>query len=98
VIIRILGDGQYQAPESLAGRLDGIDALIDTDLLAGDPGAFREHLAALIDLVRAEGTRLEEDVLAGSDIVIPPADITLDELRALIAGEGPGTGHGGDHG
>jgi hypothetical protein len=98
MIIRILGDGQYRAPESLAGRLDGLDALIDSDLLAGDPGAFREHLAALIDLVRAEGTRIEDDLPVGSDVVLPPADITLHELRALIAGEGAGTDHGGDHG
>jgi hypothetical protein len=98
VIVRILGDGQYRAPDSLAEQLAAVDRLIDADLLAGDPAAFASHMAALIELVRREGTPLDDGAPAPSDMVIPPPDITLDELRALLAAAPPGGTGGGTGG
>jgi hypothetical protein len=47
-------------------------------------------------LVREQGTRLPEDALSPSDAVIPPSDLTLEETRKLVSGQGlipdlPGT-------
>jgi hypothetical protein len=38
--------------------------------------------------VRTEGTRLAEDDLRGSDIILPPADQSFVEAGTLFTGEG----------
>lgn len=98
MIVRILGDGQYRVPDDMAARIAAIDMLIDADLLAGDPDAFRAHITALTAAVREEGTPLGADMLTTSDIILPPPDITLDELQALLAATPPATPSGGTDG
>ncbi len=39
-------------------------------------------------LVRARGTKLADDELETSDVVIPPSDLTLEETRELMGDEG----------
>jgi hypothetical protein len=39
-------------------------------------------------LVQTEGTRLADEDLRPSDVVIPPADLTLEETRQLFSGDG----------
>jgi hypothetical protein len=38
--------------------------------------------------VREVGTPLGDDELEGSDVLIPPADISFDEVRDEFTGEG----------
>jgi len=38
--------------------------------------------------VREVGERLRDDELAGSDLIVPPVDLSLDEARELFSGEG----------
>jgi hypothetical protein len=55
---------------------------------AGDEGTFASSLTALLDAVRQQGTRLEDDSLEDSDLILPPSDATLEEVRALLTDEG----------
>ena len=42
----------------------------------------------MAQLVESEGSRLPDDYLGASDLVIPPPDLTLDEARELFTEEG----------
>ena len=55
---------------------------------AGDEAAFARGLVALLDVVRQQGTRLEDDSLEESDLILPMSDATLEEVRALLTDEG----------
>ena len=45
-------------------------------------------LDALLNAVRAAGTPLPDESLEDSDLILPPADATLEEVRELLSDEG----------
>ena len=42
----------------------------------------------MLGLVRTEGHLLGEDVLEGSDVILPPPDVTFEEAKGGFSGEG----------
>jgi hypothetical protein len=88
VIVRVLGEGQYDVPDGHAESLNEYDRLLTEALDAGDEPAFRRALLALIASVRASGTRLADDALVPSDVVLPGDDATIDDVRELLGDEG----------
>jgi len=88
VIVRVMGEGQYRVDDSISTRLEELDAETARALEAGDQTALNRALAALATAVRENGDRLDDDHLAPSDLVVPPADLTLDEANDLMHGEG----------
>jgi chromosome condensin MukBEF complex kleisin-like MukF subunit len=87
VIVRLMGEGQWQVDDSLRARLDELDAETERAVEAGDEEALHAALHALHEAVRSAGEKLDHAHLAASDAVIPPEDLDLDEARALLAGE-----------
>ncbi|MGN6781654.1 MAG: PspA-associated protein PspAA [Marmoricola sp.] len=88
MIVRILGEGQLDVSEGELDRLNELDAGVQRAVDAGDEGAFAPALAALLDAVRSAGTPLPDDALVDSDFILPPADGTLEEVRALLSDDG----------
>ena len=88
MIVRVLGEGQYDVPDGHADSLNEHDRLITEALEAGDKPGFRRALLALIASVRTAGTRLADDALVPSDVVLPGDDATIDEVRELLGDEG----------
>jgi hypothetical protein len=88
VIVRIAGEGQFRIDDGCVARLNELDEEAVAAVERGDEGAFREVFARMLAIVRDEGAPLGEDELTGSDVIIPPADITLDEARDEFTGEG----------
>jgi len=88
MIVRILGEGQRTVDD---GELEGLNAL-DNDLIAavdsGDADGFNRALSALLDKVRQVGKALPDDEIVPSDLVLPSADASLDEVRELLGDEG----------
>ncbi|MEV6015230.1 hypothetical protein ACFYXJ_19390 [Streptomyces sp. NPDC002667] len=88
MIVRIMGEGQVKLDD---GRLTALDKL-DNELLAemerGDESGFRRTLGALLDAVRSAGTPLPDDSLEPSELILPGADATLEEVRAMLSDEG----------
>lgn len=88
MIVRILGEGQRTVDD---GELDGLNAL-DNDLVtavdAGDAEGFSRALSALLDKVRQVGTALPDEEIVPSDLVLPSADASLDEVRELLGDDG----------
>jgi hypothetical protein len=88
MIIRILGEGQWEVDEGHLEPLNRLDQAVEEAVTSGDEVAFSQGLAALLHAVRAEGTRLEDDSLEDSDLILPPSDATMEEVRALLGDEG----------
>ena len=84
MIVRISGEGQYRLEESHHERLNELDDAV----VGGDPAAYGERFAALLDYVRSEGAELADDELEGSDFILPPPDLTFEEAGTEFNGDG----------
>jgi predicted anti-sigma-YlaC factor YlaD len=83
-----MGDGQYDVDDEVAKGLNDLDGQAEQALQAGDEEHLREVLRRMAEQVRANGARLAEDDLKPSEAIVPPDDLTLDEARELLEGEG----------
>jgi len=84
VIVRILGEGQFDVPDADKGRLGELEADLNTAVDGDDDARFSTALAALIAEVRAVGTLLAPDSFTSSDLVVPFSDATLAETKSLL--------------
>jgi hypothetical protein len=88
VIVRIATEDQYRLADDVATRLNELDNEAVSAVEAGDEDRFRELFTQMLDLVRSEGHLLEADALEGSDVIIPPPDLTFEEARGEFSGDG----------
>jgi hypothetical protein len=88
VIVRILTEGQLEVGEDRLDRLNELDAAVEAAVESGDETAFATSLHALLDAVRADGSAVPADSLVDSDLILPPSDATLEEVRELLGDEG----------
>lgn len=88
MIIRVLGEGQFDVAEDEVPSLNSLDDTLEQAVEAGDDAAFTEALAGLLAAVRGAGTLLPDDSLVDSDLILPPADASIDEVRQMLSGEG----------
>jgi hypothetical protein len=88
VIVRIATEGQYELSEESRAELGELDNQVLTSCQAGDEEQFKAKFGRLLDFVRTQGHPLNEDELVGSDVIIPPPDVSLEEARAEFTGEG----------
>jgi len=88
MIVRILSEGQYDVPDAEIDRLNELDAAVESAVAADDEAAFRPALAALLDGVRTAGTPHPDDDFVESDLILPPADAALEEVREMLADDG----------
>jgi hypothetical protein len=56
MIVRILGEGQYELSDDDVSALNDLDARVESAVEAGDEDDFRAALTALLDDVRAATT------------------------------------------
>jgi hypothetical protein len=88
MIVRILGEGQYDVAEESLDQLNQLDSALETAVEALDEVAFAQTLQALLDGVRTVGVPHEADSLDESDLILPMADATLDEVKAMLSDDG----------
>jgi hypothetical protein len=88
MIIRILGEGQYDVPDGAVSELNVLDERLETAIEAGDEATFSVTLSEMFDKVRSDGQPVALDALVTSDLVLPPADSSLAEVRELLSEEG----------
>ncbi|MET9849695.1 hypothetical protein ACFZC6_30615 [Streptomyces ossamyceticus] len=88
MIMRILGEGQYEVVEEHMNLLNELDAALQSAADAGDEAAFTTALSALLDAVRSLGTPLPDEQITPSDLVLPDADTSLTRVREMLADEG----------
>jgi hypothetical protein len=88
MIVRILGEGQFELSESDVEGLNALDAKVESAVEAGDEDTFRGALHELLEAVRSGGSRLADDSLEDSALILPPSDASLDEVRQMLADDG----------
>lgn len=88
MIVRVMGEGQYEVADELGGQLNALDDRALAALGRDDEAALDAALEEMATLVRREGKPLAADDLRVSDVVIPPTDLTLEETRQLVSEHG----------
>ena len=88
MIIRILGEGQYDVADNALDRLNELDAALEAAVDAGDEAAFATALTGLLDGVRTAGVAHPSDSLDESDLILPYPDATIDQVRQLLNDDG----------
>jgi hypothetical protein len=88
MIVRILGEGQWDVPEDRIAALNELDGAVESAVEGGDQDAFTRSLVALLDAVRTSGAPLPDESLEDSDLILPPSDATIDEVRDLLNDDG----------
>ena len=88
MIMRILGEGQYEITEEHLDQLNELDSALQSAADAGDEAAFSAALSVLLSGVRSLGTRVPDTMIKPSDLVLPDADTSLAQVRDMLSDEG----------
>ena len=88
MIIRILGIGQFKLDDRHIDILNKIDNQIVEHVSKGREKEFRADLAKIISMIQEKGEAMDPAEIISSDIIVPPADMTLEEARQVFSGEG----------
>ena len=88
MIVRILGEGQFDVPASCEEELEALDQKLFSAVEAGDAQRCSEALAAVIGEVRSSCKPLASEEIRPSDLVLPDSDASLDEVREMLQGQG----------
>ena len=92
MIVRILGEGQYRLDDAELDVLNRLDDEVEAAAEAGDAERLTRALGALLAEVRSQGTEVADDVLVDSDLILPDADSTLEEIREWMTADDTFTG------
>jgi PspA-Associated protein len=88
MIIRVMTEAQYRVDDGLLGPLNELDTEAEQALEAGDAERLGSLLEQMAQMVRDGGERLDDSDLSPSDLVIPPADLSLEEAKDLFSDGG----------
>lgn len=88
MIVRIQGEGQHELPDSARGKLDELDSRLFEAVEQGNQAEFESALAAVVQYVEQNGSKLPPDRLVGSDIILPASDTSLEEAKRILTDEG----------
>lgn len=88
MIVRISTEGQYELLENDVETLNEMDNRAVAACEAGDEEQFSQLFAEMLGFVRSHGQAVADDRLEGSDVILPPPDSTMEEVRDEFTGEG----------
>jgi hypothetical protein len=89
-IVRIMGQGQFTVDGKTLKKLNDIDSAI-VEMVSterSDDTEFKKKLTELSNLVVENGKPLDPREIIRSDIILPSADLSIDEAKKLFRGEG----------
>ncbi len=88
MIVRLMGEGQYELDKKHVDEVNKIDNNIVNIVKKGDEKVFKTEFKKLSDYVKRNGKKIPDDVIKPSEFIIPPSDLTLDEAKKIFAGDG----------
>jgi hypothetical protein len=88
MVVRISGEGQYRLDDAQCDRLTALEHAVMDIVAAGQEDGFHEAYQQMLDFVRGNGEPLADDDLEGSNVILPPADISFQEAGKDFTGEG----------
>ena len=90
MIVRILNEGQWRLDEGALPDLNRLDDAVEDAVKTQDQAELAGALEALLAEVRSSGTPVPDDELADSELILPAADSTLEEIRELLSASDEG--------
>jgi hypothetical protein len=88
MIVRISGEDQYELPDSDSARVKELEQAVLAVVEGGREDGFADAYRTLLDYVRSRGKPLGEEDLQGSDVILPPPDLSFEEAGREFTGEG----------
>ncbi|MDA8368517.1 MAG: hypothetical protein M0026_01430 [Nocardiopsaceae bacterium] len=88
MIVRIMGEGQLDLSEADLDLLNDFDRTLEEALESGSEDTFRQALHDLLEKVREDGKPLPPESLEPSQFILPHADASMEEVRAMLGDEG----------
>jgi hypothetical protein len=88
MIVRVSTEGQYELQDGALERMHELDDACQVAVEAGDGERFHACYEKLLELIHSEGSELGDDDLRGSDLTLPPPDITLEEAQSEFSAHG----------
>ena len=88
MIVRIMEEGQFRIPSSLLDELNVIDNRIVDYVAKENKSDFKKELGKLIAMIKEIGKPLDDAEIMESDLIVPPADLTLQEAADIFSGDG----------
>jgi ribonuclease HI len=90
MIVRILNEGQWRLEDGAVTDLNRLDDAVEDAVATNDEAELAAALKALLQEVRALGTPVPDDELADSELILPAADSTIEEIRELLTASDEG--------
>ena len=87
MIVRILEEGQWDVPDSSMEKIEKLDDTLEDALNSGDEIAFKSSLDAIIVKIKELGTKVEDDRILPSDLMLPGGEYSLEETKQLLQEE-----------
>lgn len=84
MIVRVLGQGQFDLAEAHVDDLNAIDEQVEAAVAADDQAALTTALTALVTSVREWGRPVGDDELVDSDLILPGPDASLADVHDLL--------------
>ena len=84
MIVLIVGEGQWEVPESELGDLNVIDAKVEKAVDDADQSALTAALTELVNRVRTHGEPVSEATVTDYDLIIPDISSTIDEITVWL--------------
>jgi hypothetical protein len=85
-----MGEGQFVVDDKALKKLNDIDnslvQLVNND--RSDDAEFKKRLVELVSIVEQNGKQLDPKQIIQSDIILPSADLSIDEAKKLFKGDG----------
>ncbi|MER0479408.1 hypothetical protein ABR737_13820 [Streptomyces sp. Edi2] len=88
MIVRIMGEGQVKLDDAHFAELNKLDDELLAEMESNDEAGFQRTLDALLEAVRRLGTPLPDDALEPSELILPSADASLEEVREMLSDDG----------
>jgi hypothetical protein len=85
MIVRILNEGQWHLTAEDVRGLNSFDDAVEQAVTTGDQEQLTKALHTLLDRIRTSGTRVPDEELEDSDLILPAADSTLEDVRQLLS-------------
>jgi hypothetical protein len=85
MIVRILNEGQWELTDEAVRGLNSFDDAVEQAVTASDQDQLTTALHTLLDRIRTTGTRVPDEKLKDSDLILPAEDSTLDEVGQLLS-------------
>lgn len=88
MIVRIATEDQYEIAGDDYTKLNDLDDAVVAAVEAGDEEQYAKTFATLLEYIRSNGTKVADDDLRESNVIVPPPDTDLEEARRDFTGEG----------